>query len=219
MQLKRLFLIEIQDSRIEKFFLPDRSTNKLKREYLTGFHKRKLERQKKAKEFQEEQARLAKIEERKQIKLQREEDLLEQMKKYSSNLKELSGVIEDDDEEENKEEDEKEDKKEGVKVVEVEEDEWNGFEDDKPKGILKKHIYSNNEDETEVLIEDFSNRSIEDIAKSNYVNLAKSQEVLEKSIKRAKEYAQLEAEATNRKRKKKFRYLTKNERKKNNKRK
>lgn len=188
---------------------------------MTGFHKRKVERQKKAEEFHKEQARLGKIEERKKLKLQKEEELLAQMKKYDKSLKELSGIIEES-EDENEDKDEVKDssvqveEETGANVKENNSDldEWEGFEEDKPKGILKKQTYSTIDDETEVTIEDISNKSIEDIAKANYVNLAKSQEVLEKSIQRAKEYAAIGSAP--KKRKKKFRYLTKGERRSNN---
>ena len=48
-------------------------------DYLTGFHKRKLERQKKAREFNKEQDRLAKIEERKKIRDERKQQMEQEL--------------------------------------------------------------------------------------------------------------------------------------------
>ncbi|KAH3675702.1 hypothetical protein WICPIJ_009289, partial [Wickerhamomyces pijperi] len=62
-----------------------------RQEYLTGFHKRKLERQKKAQEYHKEQDRLAKIEERKQVKLEKEKEMLEGLKRYKEALKDING--------------------------------------------------------------------------------------------------------------------------------
>ncbi|CCH46832.1 Activating transcription factor 7-interacting protein 1 [Wickerhamomyces ciferrii] len=114
-------------------------------------------------------------------------------------------------------------------------EEWSGFEEDKEpksKGILKR-IYAasnpdhnNSKDEsddegTTVTIENIElNNNLEEIAKLNYVNLTKSQEILDKSIDRAKKYAVIAGAEKPKKnlaqKKKKFRYLTKTERRANN---
>nr|7NAF_5 Chain 5, Ribosomal RNA-processing protein 17 [Saccharomyces cerevisiae BY4741] len=55
-------------------------------DYLTGFHKRKLQRQKKAQEFIKEQERLRKIEERQKIRQERKEVMEEQLKTFKESL-------------------------------------------------------------------------------------------------------------------------------------
>ncbi|KAH3674354.1 hypothetical protein WICMUC_003380 [Wickerhamomyces mucosus] len=169
-------------------------------DYLTGFHKRKLERQKKAQEYFKEQERLAKIEERKQIKLEKEKEMLENLEKYKETLKNING----DDDNEFKVSDDEEN--------EEDEQEWEGIqdEDSEPKGILKQHI-----GEDEVIIEDLSDNKLEEIAKLNFVNLEKSEKILKDSIERARQYAQIAQKAESKPRKKKFRYLTKGERRSN----
>lgn len=197
------------------------------REYLTGFHKRKLERQKKAQEFQKEQARLAKIEERKQMKIEREKQLAEQMREYKESMKLMNPDMEDGNMSSEDEDEKGKDANEEAEN-EAEDDkgeEWEGFADDSDvsvtKGILKrKEVYStgdaDDQEETEVIIEDFQmNNSIEEIAKLNNVNLAKSKKILDESIERAKKYAKLALQEKKPK-KKKFRYLTKGARRENN---
>lgn len=193
-------------------------TGKL-REYLTGFHKRKLERQKKAQQFHKEQERLAKIEQRKQIKLDKEKEMLEQLEKYKESMRIMNGAGLDSSD------DEDDDKKNGDESQDEDEEEWTGFADDDnngddheqqggPKGILKKkEVYG--EDATEVTIEELPN-DIEEIAKLNYVNLKKSKKVLEESIDRAQKYAVIAGAEKPKQKKKKFRYLSKSERRQNN---
>ncbi|CEP23622.1 unnamed protein product [Cyberlindnera jadinii] len=178
-------------------------------EYLTGFHKRKLERQKKAQLFHKEQDRQAKIEERKQAKLEREKELLEQMEKYKEQMRIMNGGISDDEEPSPNED------KEAEEADEDEEcEEWCGFadnDDDKPKGILKKkELYG--EDGTEVVIEEMET---DDVARLNYVILAKSKKILEESIDRAQKYAVIAGAERPKTKKKKFRYLSKVERRDN----
>lgn len=170
---------------------------------MTGFHKRKVERQKKAQEFHKEQSRLGKIEERKQLKLEREKEMLEQMEKYKEGLRILNGADESASDEESEAE------WKGI----ADEDEDEDDEGDKPKGILKKReVYG--DDGTEVVIEDLAN-DLDEVAKLNFVNLEKSQKVLEESIDRAKKYAVIAGAEKPKLKKKKFRYLSKNERKDN----
>lgn len=184
-----------------------------------------MERQKKAQEFHKEQDRLAKIEERKKAKLEKQKEMAAQLEKFQKSMKELSGQYETSDEEDD--EDEDEDKK-----IDVEEEyeEWDGFQEgeedqneSKSKGILKRiyaaNIGGSDEDGTEVTIEDVEfNNNLEEIAKLNYVNLQKSQKILEESIDRAKKYAVIAGAAPKKsiQKKKKFRYLTKSERRANN---
>ncbi|WPK24861.1 hypothetical protein PUMCH_002156 [Australozyma saopauloensis] len=219
-----------------------------RQEYLTGFHKRKVERQKKAKSFYEEQERLAKIEERKKAREERQ-------KEFEDKIKELDTVKElrlgkshlDGDNEEDQHSDANEEKTS-----------WNGFdsasedgEDNKRegkeeeeeeeteeplKGILHtKHVYKIDDprvlgdavvdEETTVSVDSVENPymvkagvSLVEIAKANHVNLQKSEEVLEKSIDRAKKYAVICGvdKSKPKQKKKKFRYLTKGERRENN---
>ncbi|CAI5756729.1 unnamed protein product [Candida verbasci] len=204
-----------------------------RKEYLTGFHKRKLQRQKNAQEFHKEQERLAKIAERKQLRDERKQDLENQLQQFKNNIEEINAI--NNSEEGNEEEDD---------------DEWTGFdegneeekgveneEDSEPKlkGILHHtEIYHKDNDiingngdaiindETRVTIESLDNPNqpklitTEDIAKANNVNLNKSEQILEKSIEKAKNYAVLcGVSKPEPKKKKKFRYLSKTERREN----
>lgn len=109
---------------------------------------------------------------------------------------------------------------EEVEEVEEEYEEWEGFSDDnenKPKSILKRRE-NYGDDETEVTIEDLSKQNdLEKIASLNYVNLKESEKILRQSINRATEYAKIvNGNSKPKKPKRKFRYLTKNERRDNN---
>lgn len=219
-----------------------------RQEYLTGFHKRKLQRQKKAQEYNKEQERLGRIEERRQAREEKKKDLETQLKRFNETVKEISNFGDD-------EEDNEAGNKKG------ENGEWNGFREDAsgeednndsddqsntssntlPKGILQhKEIYKLEDpqsltdsnaiidEETTVMVESIDNpiisqaqqANIEAIAKANNVNLKKSEEILDESIKRAKNYAVVcgvSKPATKEKqKKKKFRYLSKAERRENN---
>ncbi|CCD22571.1 rRNA-processing protein RRP17 NDAI_0A04140 [Naumovozyma dairenensis CBS 421] len=207
-------------------------------DYLTGFHKRKLERQKKAKEFNIEQDRLARIEERKKIRDERKEQMEEQMKKFKETL-EIQKEIEDDIN--NAKIGENSEKK---KDIDSDSDEsWNGFSDHNDdddadntksedsssvKPILKGQITAVYSDDTTVEVESLEpNDNFEYIAKLNNVKLEQSEKVLKQSISRATKYAKFlgmnDDDATTdkdksqkkKKQKKKFRYLTKNERRAN----
>ncbi|CAK9435537.1 uncharacterized protein LODBEIA_P02640 [Lodderomyces beijingensis] len=211
-------------------------------EYLTGFHKRKVQRQKKAQEYNKEQERLAKIAERKQLRDERKQDLENQLTEFNEKAKEIAMIngdlapSDDDD------------------GAEDGEDNWDGFDDQdgevdrngdddeedgdggadhetRPlKGILHRtEVYqpSSNDgfddDTTTVTIDSidhpsFSSSSLEEAAKSNNVDLQKSDQVLEKSVKRAKNYAVfcgVAKPSKEKKPKKKFRYLSKAERRAN----
>ncbi|KAG7195334.1 pre-60S ribosomal particles component [Scheffersomyces spartinae] len=206
-----------------------------RKEYLTGFHKRKVQRQKKAAEYHKEQERLARIEQRKEIREERKKDFELQLALFNKTMKDIG----DDDEGEDDENDSL--------------NEWDGFggSDDeyehndnkvltllekKLRGILQhKEIYSAGddnatnalvEDETEVVVESlenpiFANNALEDKAVANNVHLEKSEKVLEQSILRAKKYAislgvaEPSFKDKMNKKKKKFRYLTKGERRQN----
>lgn len=224
-----------------------------RQEYLTGFHKRKVERQKKAKNFFEQQERLARIEERKKQREERQKEFEDKMKELDT-VKNLrlgkTGIDSDEDEDDENKESEKsetnaellawsgfdsDDKEVNEAAVEVDEEEE---EQEEPlKGILHtKHVYKIDDprilgdavvdEETTVSVDSVDNPymvktgiSLAEIAKANHVNLQKSEEVLEKSIDRAKKYAVIcgvtKAKPKQQK-KKKFRYLTKGERRENN---
>lgn len=202
-------------------------------EYLTGFHKRKLQRQKKAQESIKEQERLARIEERKQIRDERKKNMETRLNELQENAKIIAGGFDLDEDTNGKDED------------------WNGFEDNEPEfeeeesanvnnGILKrKEVYKIDDsirldmpavvdDETTVTVESLENpilariqnTNMEAIAKANNVNLEKSDKVLEDSITRAKNYAVLagvsKPPVKEKQKKKKFRYLSKAERRENN---
>lgn len=223
-----------------------------RKDYLTGFHKRKLERKKKAQEYLEEEAKKHRLEERASIREERKLEVqrkLVEMKEAMSLNPFLDNITDTEDEEEEDDGDEEDGEKREVKFsenLEESEEEWNGFdkeegdEESKTKkskrstGILKKQIYEiDNEDApvtgtSEVVIEALDNPNKADLslltAKMN-VDMTKAEEVLDGSITRAKKYARLmgmsdSPEETTTKvskpKKKKFRYLSKSERKVNN---
>lgn len=205
-------------------------------EYLTGFHKRKLQRQKNAQVYIKEQERLARIQERKLLRDERKKDLETQLGKFNDAVKDITNYKDSDDED------------------------WGGFDEnaadgssgeddgdhdgdntvpDQPRGILHhKEVYKLAEDalpeaghaiiadETTVTVESLDNpvvsgiqaAKLEAVARANNVNLKKSDEVLEESIKRAKNYAVVcgVTKPVDKKKNKKFRYLTKTERRENN---
>lgn len=198
-----------------------------RKEFLTGFHKRKVERKKKAIKFNQEQEKLARVEAR---KIAREE----KQREFESKLRELDAAKSIDLTE--------------ILSKENDEEEWKGFEDDTTdekdqgeqpiKGILhRKETFKVDDpeamgdavvdEETTVTVDTVENpylakvgtSSLDRIAQSNYVNLAKSEEILEKSIDRAKKYAVIcgvSKPVKQTQKKKKFRYLTKGERRDNN---
>lgn len=194
-------------------------------DYLTGFHKRKVERKKNAQVFLKEQARLMRIEERRKIKHEREETVQKQLKELKEKMLEIGDFKSSGDEDE----------------------EWKGFTDNsvaavEPLGdeeaeesfkpiLKKKTVY---EDNTKVEIESLeTNDNFEFLAKANRVDISSNEDILNKSIKRAADYASFmgmgsnedvkliakesykEQESNTSKKKKKFRYLTKGERRDN----
>ncbi|EGV60442.1 hypothetical protein PSN45_001798 [Yamadazyma tenuis] len=218
-----------------------------RQDYLTGFHKRKVQRQKKAQVYIKEQERLARIEERKRIRDERKQDLQEQLTKFNETVKEITHYMESGDEEED-------DSWDGFKDdLSVNKDSENGPEDsgvdDKgiakakpvPRGILRHEEVYKIEDptsfaetdavideDTTVTVESMDNPmmasiqqiSLEAKAKANFVDLSKADEILDQSIKRAQNYAVITGAAKpshkDKVKRKKFRYLTKTERRDNN---
>lgn len=204
------------NKRTKKFGTDEISFDKDERlEYLTGFHKRKLQRQKKAKEFNKEQDRLSRVENRKNIRDERKQQLDERLRDFKKGL----NLDQSDDEDISKD-----DKNQDQSKNEVDE-EWKGFESDENtddttdvRPILKT-VYS---DETSVSVESLEpNDNFEYLAKVNNVKLDASEKILKQSITRAGKYAKFlgmsdkDAKNSKPKGKKKFRYLTKNERKMN----
>ncbi|SCU88748.1 LAMI_0D11188g1_1 [Lachancea mirantina] len=181
-------------------------------EYLTGFHKRKVERQKKAQEFAKEQERQNKIEERRKLREQRKQDAEEQFTKFKNSMKEVGDYIGSDGEDES------------LRVQPGEnsdnEGSWTGFSDDGDstngvKPILKRtrDVY---DDDTQVDIEPLEpNDNFEYLARANNVRLERSEKILDESIDRAAKYAKFLGMDDKPKKKKKFRYLTKAERREN----
>lgn len=199
-----------------------------RKDYLTGFHKRKLQRQKKAQEYIKEQDRLAKIEERKRLRDERKREIDERLQKFNDTVLVITHDSEDedwggfDDSKESKDSDEASDANESDQDTET------------PKGILRrKEVYQIEDpssfqntdavidEDTTVTVESVDNPLMTNIqqigleakAKANYVDLNKAEEVLEDSIKRAQNYAVTAGVAKKPAKKKKFRYLTKTERK------
>ena len=195
----------------KEFGVTDVDFNKDDRlEYLTGFHKRKLQRQKKAQEFQKEQERLAKIEQRKEMREERKRQMEENLKQFRKGLdleKEINGSDEDDDEDDEHNNKKPKEKKDETDLESAEE--WYGF-DQKP--ILKSSYPG-----AEVSIEALEpNDNLDLLAKVNNVKLDESDRILKQSISRAGKYAKfLGMEEAPKPKKKKFRYLTKGERKVN----
>lgn len=173
-------------------------------QYLTGFHKRKLQRQKKAQEFNKEQERLARIEQRREMREERKRQMEENMKQFKKGLD-----LEDDDEDEDGDQN-GEDEGEGHQDEAEDLEEWHGF-DQKP---ILKSVYP----EADVSIEALEpNDNLDFLAKVNNVKLGESDRILNQSISRAGKYAKFLGmeDKPQKPKKKKFRYLSKGERKVN----
>ncbi|VEU20174.1 DEKNAAC101061 [Brettanomyces naardenensis] len=206
-------------------------------DFLTGFHKRKLQRKKHAQELAEEQNKQQRIEERAKIREERKERVqlrLAELQKIGDSIK-VDDEDDDDEETEEKEEPNNDKKRKRVTVDE----EWHGFDEGEDsngdiassgRGILKvRQVYKIESNEgpvigtSEVTIEPLENPNVvdvSDIAKMNNVDLSKSGKVLEDSINRAKDYARLlgmddeyEEPKRQKKKKKDRKYLSKRERK------
>lgn len=224
--------------------------------YLTGFHKRKVERKKNAQKHAEDMAKKERVEERARIREERKEQVRKKLEEMKAAL-EINPFLkredlEDDDEESDEEEDEDGNKKKKKKSVgwddsDSEDEAWDGIKEDQTqeqleqgsdmvKSILKKQIYEiDNIDapvvgHSEVVIESLENPNststevidLTTVAEQMHVNLDKSGEVLDESIQRAKKYARLMGVSEKQPstepvkvKKKKFRYLSKAERKVN----
>lgn len=183
-----------------------------RKDFLTGFHKRKLARQAEAKRKAEEMNRAERIAERQRIRDERKAAINMGMER----LKEAESIIENsagsngsarsktrfakdnsDSEEEQGEQP----------------DEFNGFEDgEEASGILKRQSKYGDSEVT-----------VEEINLDPYVDVGRSEQVLDEATEKAQNYAkyveQIEARqqqeeeaARKQQKKKKFRYLPKSER-------
>jgi len=221
-----------------------------RKEYLTGFHKRKLQRQKKAQEYNKEQERLARIKERKELRDERKKDMENQLKQFNETVAKITDLNDSDSEDEEWSGFGSKSTKKKSKLNESEnesnsDDEDNDDEENEeeaaeaPKGVLNhKEVYKLTgeeefddnvviDEETTVEVESIENpavtkmreQNLEILAKVNNVDLSRSDKVLEDSIKRAKNYAVVcgvsKPSQKDKIKKKKFRYLSKAERKDN----
>ncbi|KAG5368648.1 Ribosomal RNA-processing protein 17 [Yarrowia sp. C11] len=205
-------------------------------EYLTGFRKRKLQRKEKAQEKAKEQARLDRIAERKKLRDERKGDQEKERVRMQKAMKDIerarSGYFSSDDEKKDdsdSDEDESDDEdetpaKKAKKASSTDEDDFSDWEGlDKP-GVLKKQKkkYVDGEGKkTTVTIEAVSLDSDDDEPNNTYVDMSKADEVLQESLDKAglaavySGMAEPKVKKLVKKPKKKFRYLSATERKKN----
>lgn len=218
-----------------------------RKEYLTGFRKRKLQRKEKAQEFHKEQARLDRIAQRKKLRDEKKGDQEKERVRMVKAMKDIerarSGYFSSDDEKDkngdedgSSSEEEDSDDEEGQngdkktvkksKKSSTDEDDFSDWEGlDKP-GVLKKQkkkFVDKEGKKTTVTIEAVSLDSDDESSHPQhpYVDLSKSEEVLQESLDKAGLAAVYSGMAEPRvkklvkKPKKKFRYLSTAERKKN----
>lgn len=214
-----------------------------RKEYLTGFRKRKLQRKEKAQEFHKEQARLDRIAQRKKLRDEKKGDQEKERVRMVKAMKDIerarSGYFSSDDEkdkeggedsDEEDDSDDSDDEQNGDKKVvkksksSTDEDDFSDWEGlDKP-GVLKKQkkkFVDREGKKTTVTIEAVSLDSDDDNPQHPYVDLSKSEEVLQESLDKAglaavySGMAEPKVKKLVKKPKKKFRYLSSAERKKN----
>ncbi|KAG5360956.1 Ribosomal RNA-processing protein 17 [Yarrowia sp. B02] len=204
-----------------------------RKEYLTGFRKRKLQRKEKAQEKAKEQARLDRIAERKKMRDEKKGDLEKERVRMQKAMKDIerarSGYFssEDDkgksDDESDDDESEDEDKPAKKAKNSTDEDDFSDWEGlDKP-GVLKKQkkkYVDGQGKKTTVTIEAVSLDS-DNEEQDTYVDMSKADEVLQESLDKAglaavySGMAEPKVKKLVKKPKKKFRYLSASERKKN----
>lgn len=182
-----------------------------RKDFLTGFHKRKLARQAEAKRKAEEMNRAERIAERQRIRDERKAainvgmDRLKDAEKIIAN----STAAKDAARSKARFTDDSSDSESGQ---DEQSDEFNGFEDSDGSGILKRQ--SNYGD---------SKVTVEEINLDPYVDVGRSEQVLDEATEKAQNYAkyveqiesrqQRQEEAVRKQqKKKKFRYLPKSER-------
>lgn len=192
----------------------------LRVEYLTGFHKRKLERKKRAQSYIKEQGRLTRIEERKQMRDDRKTDMENQLKEFNETMKNITNLDNSDNEEWegfDKDGEEEEDKDDVPATGELRHTEVY------TKAPDAQEISAIIEDETTVTVESLDNPAIasakeaaaEAIARANSINKAK-----EDASKGGNRKSKLSTtvgigKPEPKKKKKSFRYLSKAERRDN----
>ncbi|KAG6011978.1 hypothetical protein E4U43_008009 [Claviceps pusilla] len=172
-----------------------------RQEYLTGFHKRKLQRIKHAQEEAAKRAREEKLESRKQIREERRREVAEHVETVNRMLRESGAVSADVDEGDNDSEAD-------------DADEWDGFPD-KPDLDIVDHEeeYVDEDRYTTVTVESVS-VSREGLNRPDQLD----EEAEEQARKKREEAERQEVEVKNKKplwqkkKKKKFRYETKLER-------
>lgn len=162
-------------------------------QYLTGFHKRKVQRREVAEAANKEKERQAKLEERRVARMDRAKIAEEGLKQLEEAERLINGYKNEDDEQE---------------------EEFKGFSDS--SGILRSTYHDIDGNETNVTVQNFKIDA--------YVDMSRADEVLEESTQRANAYAKyvnsLSGQHRDRdqrpiSRRKKFRYLSKVERKRN----
>ncbi|KIW96566.1 uncharacterized protein Z519_01957 [Cladophialophora bantiana CBS 173.52] len=110
-----------------------------RREFLTGFHKRKLQKAKQAQEAAERRARVERVEQRKRLREQRMAELERHVQEVNAILRSLSDS------------DEGEGKEDGVE--ENSEEEWSGISDSEPTPLNQETEYIDEEKYTTVTVE------------------------------------------------------------------
>lgn len=166
-------------------------------DFITGFHKRKLQRRADAKKKAEDLNRQHRLEERRKLREQKKAKLDQIESKFTDRNRELAGEISDDSEDDTKPTASK--KCEEVADENNSDDEFQGFTDS--SGILKKKRIGD------------ATVTYEQLNLDPYVDVSRSEEVLAESTRKAQEYAKyvesLERPKPKPKpKKKKFKYMT-----------
>lgn len=182
---------------------------------MTGFHKRKVERKQKAAEKAKEKAHKERLEERKRIREERKSVIASDLKRFEQAMKEIQHGVSDNEEDGEEKTNSKKEKLMSDDSSDF--SDWDGIKDTtKSNGILrKKQRYEDDEGITTVTVEDLDPEESQHGIDS-FVDLGRSEEVLKQSLARA-QYAgnMMERSKVVQQKKKKFRYLTKTERKQN----
>lgn len=184
-----------------------------RKDFLTGFHKRKLARQAEAKRRAEEINRAERIAERQKVREERKASINMGMERLKEAEEIISGITNKNDSlNTSKARFVDEDDDNGITEDSGQQDEFAGFQDNIGSGILKhRSTYGD------------SQVTFEEIDLDPYVDVARSQQVLDEATEKAQSYAkyvaQVEAhqkkveDVAKKQKKKKFRYLPKSERK------
>lgn len=159
-----------------------------RKEYLTGFHKRKVQRKEKAAERAKEMERQEKIEARKKLRQERKEQVERELKRLNDAMKEINGEDDSDSSPE-----------QAAAGSDSDFSDWDGIEGNSEgsingrNGILKnKQKYSddtNDDGVTTVTVEEFNfddeEPSDKPLPVDENVDLSKSEEVLKSSLAKA----------------------------------